>query len=52
MIEAFDSALAALRREKFRLEADLKAAELKLLVYFQVIYGTFGEDNRRMLIFK
>ncbi len=36
MVEAFDEALSALRREKFRLEADVKMAELKQLVHYQV----------------
>ena len=33
--EAFDSALAVLRREKLKLEADVKAAQIKRLIYQQ-----------------
>ena len=35
MQEAFDSALALLRREKLNLEADVKAAQIKRLTYQQ-----------------
>ena len=35
MVEAFNEALAKLRREKFKLEADLKQAEIKKLVMYQ-----------------
>ena len=42
MVEAFDEALSALRREKFVLEADVKAAEMKQLVYSQVGGGRSG----------
>lgn len=34
-VRTFDEALADLRREKFRLEADVKSAEMKRLVLFQ-----------------
>lgn len=33
--EAFDSALAVLRKEKLSLEADIKAAQIKRLTYQQ-----------------
>ena len=35
MQEAFDNALALLRREKLNLEADVKAAHIKRLAYQQ-----------------
>ena len=35
MQEAFDNALALLRREKLSLEADVKAADIKRLAYQQ-----------------
>ena len=35
MVSAFDEALSKLRREKFKLEADLKQAEIKKLVMYQ-----------------
>ena len=35
MQEAFDGALAVLRREKLHLEADVKAAQIKRLTYQQ-----------------
>ena len=34
-VNAFDTAVLELRREKFRLDADLKAADLKLLTLHQ-----------------
>lgn len=36
MVEAFDEALGSLRREKFKLESDVKMAEMKQLVHYQV----------------
>ena len=46
MAEAFDEALSALRREKFRLEADIKEAEMRQLVHYQELVLLRDFDKR------
>jgi cilia- and flagella-associated protein 44 len=46
MVEAFDDALSQLRREKFRLEADLKLASIKSLVMVQEL-GLLRDFEKR-----
>lgn len=46
MAEAFDSALGALRAEKYRVEADLKQAEIRQLVHAQVGAALRAEGGR------
>ncbi|KAK3285967.1 hypothetical protein CYMTET_6449 [Cymbomonas tetramitiformis] len=45
-IDTFDEAVADLRREKFRLEADLKSADMKRLVLYQE-YMLLKESEKR-----
>ena len=46
MVDAFDSALGSLRREKFKLEADLKLSEIKQLVCYQEL-GLLRDFDKR-----
>eukprot|EP00798_Chlamydomonas_sp_ICE-L_P007462 gene7462-603_t len=50
MVEAFDSALSTLRREKFQLEADLKLGEIKMLVHYQELTLLHDFDKREILL--
>ena len=50
MAEAFDEALSALRREKFRLEADIKAAEMRQLVHYQELVLLRDFDKREGIL--
>eukprot|EP00955_Chlamydomonas_euryale_P020938 221868-Chlamydomonas_euryale.AAC.1 len=46
MAGAFDEALESLRREKFKLEGDVKAAELKQLLHHQELQLLRDFDKR------
>ncbi|KAK9811670.1 hypothetical protein WJX72_008037 [[Myrmecia] bisecta] len=50
MAQAFDGALAALRRDKFILEADLKQAEIKRLVLYQELTLLKDSEKREVAL--
>ncbi|GBG93046.1 hypothetical protein CBR_g58401 [Chara braunii] len=50
VVNAFDEALEDLRRRKFRLEADLKNADLRMLVYYRelALLKEFGKQDAQL----
>ena len=50
MVDAFDEALSALKREKLQLEADIKVAEMQQLVNYQELILLRDYDKKEVVL--
>ncbi len=52
MIKAFDEEIREMQKEKYRLESDLKNAEMKLIIFFEELILLKSMESKDILLTK